>query len=263
MVTGFKRYFKLFQNVSNPLAYWKDKFNPGQEIIFYTKPNKIKLSVPKRLMVVFKEIFLSDVYDINSLKNELNEESTVIDIGANVGFFPFLLLSKCRVKKILAFEPVPGNLKIFKLTMTENTSVADRIQLVQGAVTGLDQNGVDLFLSGSDDLTENASIFSNPDSSGMVKISCPSFSLTKILRDNQIDTVDFLKMDCEGSEFDIVYNTDPALFKKVKKMIVEVHEMKNDQRNTLNYFNNYLTGLGFKTSSEMLSTGYYMLVAKR
>ena len=105
-VTGVQRYFKLLQNVSNPWKYWQDKIKPGSEISFTTRPNPITLQVPKRLMLIFKEIFLSDVYDINDLKNDLTENSVVVDIGANVGFFSVLVLSKVKVKKVYAFDKI-------------------------------------------------------------------------------------------------------------------------------------------------------------
>lgn len=263
MVTGFKRYFKLFQNVRNPLAYWQDKFKPGKEVLFTTKPNRIRIRVPKRLFLIFKEIFLSDVYEINSLKNELNENSIVMDIGANVGFFSFLVLSKVKVKKIFSFEPIPTNIQIFNQTISENELVKAHVQLTQAAVTGSEQNGIELFLDGNNELTENASVFSGFESTHSTKVSVPSISFTKILKENNIEQVDFLKMDCEGSEFDIVYNTDSSLIKKVRKMIVEVHDVEGDPKNNITDFNSYLQSIGFETRFERLSHRSHILVGNR
>jgi FkbM family methyltransferase len=263
MVSGFKRYFKLIQNISNPIAYWQDKISPGKEVVFITRPNPIKIQVPKRLFLIFKEIFLSDVYEVNSLKNELNENSVVIDIGANVGFFSFLVLSKVKVKKIFSFEPIPTNIKIFDQTISENRIVKTHVQLMQAAVTGSEQNEIELFLDGNNELTENASVFSGFESTHSVKVSVPSISLTKILKENNIENVDLLKMDCEGSEFDIIYNTDSSLIKRIRKMIVEVHDVEGDPKNNINHFNSYLQSIGFETEFERLSHRSHILVGTR
>src|SRR5260370_22669552 len=138
-VSGAQRYFKLLQNVSNPWSYWQDKIKPASEIAFVTRPNKITVRVPKRLMLIFKEIFLSDVYAIDDLKKNLSENSVVVDIGANVGFFSMLVLSKVKVKKVFAFEPIPSNLEIFRKTIAANRILQDYLAITQAAPTGNSQ----------------------------------------------------------------------------------------------------------------------------
>jgi len=72
-VSGVQPLFQVArQNVSNPWSYWQDKIKPASEIAFVTRPNKITVRVPKRLMLIFKEIFLSDVYAIDDLKKNLS-----------------------------------------------------------------------------------------------------------------------------------------------------------------------------------------------
>ncbi|MBI1770162.1 MAG: FkbM family methyltransferase [Bacteroidetes bacterium] len=262
-VSGVQRYFKLLQNVSNPWNYWQDKISPSSEITFTTRPNHIMVRVPKRLMLIFKEIFLSDVYNISDLKKNLSENSIVVDIGANVGFFSMLVLSKVKVKKILAFEPIPSNLEIFQRTISDNQIVKDSLVLTQAAVTGNPQPHLELHLDGNNELTENASVFSGFESTHSVKITVPSITFNEIIQKHQLEQIDFLKMDCEGSEFDIIYNTDSSLLKRIKRMMVEVHDIEGDEKNNVNYFNNYLRSLGFTTSFERLSKRSHVLIAHR
>lgn len=262
-VSGVQRYFKLLQNVSNPWKYWQDKIKPGSEIAFTTRPNPITVRVPKRLMLIFKEIFLSDVYDISDLRNDLNENSVVVDIGANVGFFSVLVLSKVKVKKVFAFEPIPSNLEIFQRTITANPILQEHLVLTQAAVTGKPQPHLELHLDGSNELTENASVFSGFESTHAVKLTVPSITFGEIFQKHELSQIDFLKMDCEGSEFDIVYNTDASLLKRIRKMMVEVHDIEGDEKNNVNYFNDYLKSLGFITSFERLSKRSHVLIANR
>lgn len=263
MVSGLQRYVRLFQNLSNPFRYWEDKFKAGKEIVFVTRPNRIKIHVPRRLLLIFKEIFLNDVYDIRLLEKYLNENSIVVDVGANVGFFSFLVLSKVKVKRVYSYEPIPRNIDVFKKTISENELLKEKIALTQAAVTGLEQDAIELFLDGDNELTENASVFSGFESTHSVKVSVPSISFSRILTENKIDEIDFLKLDCEGSEFDIIYNTDPSLIRRAKRMMIEVHDVEGDPKNNITFFNNHLQSIGFETSFERLSHRSHVLIAKR
>lgn len=48
-------------------------------------------------------------------------------------------------------------------------------------------------------------------------------SLNYIFKKNKIKTCDFLKIDCEGSEYEIIKNTSPTILKKVKYIAFEIH----------------------------------------
>lgn len=253
-VYGNQRYLKLFENVSNTRIYFLDKIKKQSELVFITKPIAIKVRVPRRLMLIFKEIFMSDVYSIHELAKGLNENSVVLDIGANVGFFSVLLLSKKNIKKIIAFEPIPVNIQTLKKTIAENKVLQEKLVLQEKAVTGQPMGDLTLFLDSEKELTENASVFSGFESTHAQKLVVPSISLTQIFQENNLNQVDFVKMDCEGSEFDILYNTDPSLLKKIKHMILEVHDL-DDAKNNTEYMNSFLQSHGFATT-------YYRLSAK-
>jgi hypothetical protein len=61
-----------------------------------------------------------------------------------------------------------------------------------------------------------------------------------------------MKLDCEGSEYEIVFNTPRDLFKNIKRIAIEVHEPKyfNLDPETYNRkkFISYLEGLGYECS---------------
>jgi FkbM family methyltransferase len=261
-VYGIKRYIELFKNTQNPLVYFSDKLKTMPELIFITKPFPIKVRVPKRLMLIFKEIFMSDVYSIKEITNELNEDSVVLDIGANVGFFSLLLLSKKRVKRIIAFEPIPINIQALKRTISENKLLQEKLALVEKAVTGNPVGDLTLYLDNEKELTENASVISGFESTHAEKLIVPSITLTQIFQENGLSQIDFVKMDCEGSEFDILYHTEISLLKKIKKMILEVHDM-DTQKNNTEYMSQFLRSAGFEISYYRLSGKSHVISAHR
>ncbi|MCF0071338.1 hypothetical protein LZD49_12725 [Dyadobacter sp. CY261] len=102
--TGLKRYRHLFRNIENPFTYIFDKAGDrGRTLHFVTKPNRLVFEVSPSTYQVFKEIFMADVYNIEALKCVLPDNPIIIDIGANVGFFDILLLSKVKNAQIYAY----------------------------------------------------------------------------------------------------------------------------------------------------------------
>jgi len=259
--TGLKRYLKLFKNIQNPSVYLSSKIMCSDKALsLITRPNAIKIQVPKNLMLIFKEIFLSDVYEIDDLYKQLPADPIVVDIGANVGFFNVLLLSKINVKKIYAYEPVPVNVATFQETLNNNRQLSDQVVLFQMAVTGIQQNGLDLYLEDIHKNTVDASVFSDFDVSHAHKITVPSITLSEIILKNNLQQIDFLKLDCEGSEFDIMYNTDKMLIRRINKMMVEVHDRDAD-KNNISFFDKYVQSLDYSTSYVRINHHCHVLTA--
>jgi FkbM family methyltransferase len=251
-IQGYKRYFKLFRNISNPGVYLRNKMRrSGTTLSFVTRPHPIKIGVPANLFLVFKEIFMSDVYDIDELLKHLPENPTVVDIGANAGYFDLILLSKIDKARIYAYEPMPANVALFRDTIERN-NLGEHIALLPMAVTGVQQGHLDLFVEDERNNTVMASVFAGFNDSNTQKISVPCISLTHIIEENNLISIDVLKIDCEGSEFDIIYNTPAELIKRATLIAVEVHDMDKN-KNNIAYFDRYLQSMGYETTHTQIN----------
>ena len=76
----------------------------------------------------------------------------------------------------------------------------------------------------------NVLIYLNDDKSGHSmflkspnSIEVESISLKNIFDSNNIDKCDLLKIDCEGSEYEIIDSLPSNYFDKIDKMIIEYH----------------------------------------
>src|SRR5258706_7399098 len=257
---GYKRYFKLFKNIKNPGVYLRSKIASSQPpLSFVTRPNPIAINVPANLFLVFKEIFMSDVYDMDDLLTHLPENPTVVDIGANAGYFDFILLSKIDKARIYAYEPMPANVALFRHTIEMN-NLGNHIALLPMAVTGTPQSHLDLFVEDAGRNTVVASVFDGFNDSNTQKISVPCIPLSDIIEGNNLKKIDVLKIDCEGSEFDIIYNTPVELIKRADLITVEVHDMDAD-KNNITYFNFYLQSIGYQTMHSQINGFCHALTA--
>ena len=52
-----------------------------------------------------------------------------------------------------------------------------------------------------------------------------------IIEDRGIDRIDFLKLDVEGAEYDILLNCPDEMLTKVRRIVMEYHEFDADKRN--------------------------------
>lgn len=258
---GYKRYIELFRNIQNPFEYI---FNKGRRrerpLHFITRSNPISFEVPQSLYPVFKEIFMEDVYNIASVAEVLPLSPVIIDIGANAGFFDILLFSKKTGAVIYAYEPLPDNISQLQKLISVNKALAKKLHFYQQAVTGMPKQSIDLYIEAEAQSSVVASIFSNFDKRNTKKITVPCITLADIILQNNLAEIDVMKIDCEGSEYDILYNTDPALIRRAKLLLIEVHDLDND-RNNITSLNNHLVQIGYFTSHHPINNFCHALEA--
>lgn len=260
-VKGVKRYKKLINNISNWQEYVFHKSERKKRFLeFTTIPNSIKFKIPESLYHVFKEVFMEDFYEIDKLIKMLPDNPVVIDVGANAGLFDVLLLSKIKNAQILAYEPIQANVSMFQNTI-DNNHLLKSVQLFQAAVTGLPMNHVKMFTQDVEENTVISSVFSDFSKMNNKMVVVEARSLTSILKEHQLKQVDLLKLDCEGSEYDIIYNTEPAILKSIKMMVIEVHQINEENHNLISLVH-YLNSNGYTTRWHPVQEGSYYLHAK-
>ncbi|MBD2751945.1 FkbM family methyltransferase [Spirosoma validum] len=231
-----------------------------RDLIFTTKPLPIRFQVSQGVYSLFKELFMEDVYEIDELVDDLPTAPVVIDIGANVGFFDIQLLSKIDKATIYAYEPVPANVKTLQQTLRQNPRLEQSVHLFSMAVTGQPLAQLELFAEAEENNQVVASAFSNFHENNSKKITVPCVTLTDIIQENGLQAIDLLKMDCEGSEYDIMYHTSPELIKRIRKMMIEVHDLDKEDKN-IKAFNQYVQSLGYTTNYSPINSFCYALEA--
>lgn len=260
--TGLRRYFHLFRNIGNPFAYILDKIhNRGKTLHFVTKPNRLDFDVPASLFQVFKEIFMADVYNIGELVRVLPDNPVVIDIGANAGFFDILLLSKIKNAQIYAYEPLSSNIERMRAVASSNRTFDNCVTINSFAVTGTSSGRLRIYAQDTGDNQVVASSLQSFNSDNTKAFWVPAISLSAILTGITETNVDLLKMDCEGSEYDIVSNTPPDLLRRIERMLIEVHDI--DNRHSIQQFSQYLRQLGYNVKYAPINGFCYALEAYR
>ena len=230
---------------------------------FTTRGNSLRFKVPSTgLYLVFKEIFVTDFYDIDILVNQLPPKPLIVDIGANAGYFNIMLFSKIKDATVYAYEPIKVNYELIKTNISLNPGLEKKIHLFNKAVTGTPTESVELFMEHSGDNSVIASIYSDFDQQNKFTTKVPAISLQQIIESNGFSKIDLLKVDCEGSEYPIIYETPAALWKKVNRLTIEVHNLDNDTRNS-DYLGKFLQQQGYEVDSHFVHANCYALNAVR
>jgi len=236
------RYLNLIRNISNWHLHYMDKLGLIKEdpLLFIAK-NNVKIEVPKRLHHEFKEIFMENAYAIG-LKKKIKNNPIIIDIGANVGFFTMFAASKYRVCTIYSYEPIHSNYQ--QLVKNKELNSNETIFCFNKAVCG--NNGkIKINYDKTDLFTTSATITNNGGDNNKDSIEIPCLTLSEIFKENNLDHCDLLKLDCEGAEYDILYNTPKEILDKIDQVAIEVHGGKNEKEN-LSSLKTFLLKFNFK-----------------
>ena len=190
------------------------KFFGNREIKanFYIR-NKTHDSLIKR------EIWGENQY---KLPNRIEGGGVVVDIGGHIGIFS-VLASKLGATKVITYEPVKENFKLLQRNILRNIYLHSNIEAYNLAVT---KDGRDIRLSPHANPNNTGGYFVDPE--GVIKAK--SISIHDVLKD--IEHISILKLDCEGSEWEILYNMTRDEFNKIDTIGREYRDWETDRKST-------------------------------
>jgi FkbM family methyltransferase len=181
--------------------------------LFYpvgTKDNPIKfdsLFIP----YIYKEIYFDGVYaDIFNTKTDM----VVIDVGANIGVVTQYMRNFCS--KLYAIEPSSEHYEALKKNKEFNEW--DNVDLFNMAIAGKDGEVT------MHKLSQNRTCNSYTNDYGQEKETVKAQTFETFFKENNIDSVDFVKFDVEGAEDDILRSDGfKNVAHKIKAIEIEFH----------------------------------------
>jgi FkbM family methyltransferase len=199
----------------NKFKYYLLKIAPKGFIVSIELKNNIKYKLRGRVAdkTVLKEVWLKNMYNQFGVKVE--DGDLVIDIGAHVGIFSTYAAENNKSGKIFSFEPFQDNFN--RLKFHRDLNKKSNIKTLNYGIAG--ENGKKVFYVNSKNSGGN-SFIKNVERKKEVKIS--AIKLSDFCKKEKIKKIDFLKIDCEGAEFEI-FQKDESFLKIVKKIIMECH----------------------------------------
>jgi FkbM family methyltransferase len=171
--------------------------------------------------MVFKQVMLYKEYEIiiEMLKNNISEKPVMIDLGANIGLTSIYLKSFFPSMHIFALEPeynifkrLEKNIKINSLRNVTllNKGIWSESTTLKGDYSFRDGEDWSFRLIESNKKADNNIVV---------------ISMTELMVNNNINNIDFLKIDIEGAEKNLFENAQNLKWlAKVKIIAIEIHD---------------------------------------
>lgn len=166
------------------------------------------------------EIWRAKVYD--DVRIPIRAGDVVVDMGAHIGAFAVRAARLAHSGQVYAYEASGKNF----IMLSENCKLnhLENLYIENSAVSN--QRGIRPFYTPSDNGILG-SLFQDT-SSFMEMVQTTTFS--DIIAEHALTQIDFLKVDVEGAEFDILFASPDETLAITRQIVIEFHEFKEDNR---------------------------------
>lgn len=153
------------------------------------------------------------------IKSVVQPDWVVFDVGAHIGFYTLLIagIVDSSIGHVYAFEPNPGVFDILKRHIEINKlGHVTAVNIALGASIGQ----IEFFLGPSNN-TGMASVL--PRDSGKRNIVTSITTLDTFVSANNLRRLDFIKIDVEGAEVDVLEGARNAIKSYLPRLMLEVN----------------------------------------
>jgi len=222
---------------------------------FFRLSNGCMLAAPEQMpfRAMFSEIVESECY-MPSASLRIRSGDTVLDIGANVGLFSIWASLKVPSARILAFEAASDNYKALAKNVRRNGF--KRISTHHYAVSDGNSTHATLYRGHHGGIHSIRPDYRNWDPSrdlGRRTEKVRTITLLRIFQRFNLDKVDFMKIDCEGAEYEILFSTPERILSKIRKIVGEYHDLNAERHGGI--LEKFLMQKGFKTEFRAAGAG--------
>lgn len=207
---------------------------------------KIKVDLSKYLGF---SIFWRGAHDWSTifvLKNFVEKDDIIFDIGANIGEYTLYAASLVNSNgKVYSFEPVQSMFYTLKQNVDLNSHLKNKIICIN---KGLGNKKAILPIYDEQDTT-NEGLFSIHQKNFIQSKKIQDIeidTLDNFVNENQMDRIDFIKIDVEGNELYVLQGAVSCLKKLKPKLLIEMSEKNfNAAGYTKQDIFNFLESLGY------------------
>lgn len=224
--------FRHLRRLPEVLRCWRTFQRPGSVLLNYLGlkrsgyPQRVRLRSGLTFNIeTFHDLVTLWVVFVRSEYPVLARHRTVLDIGANFGAFSVRMASEISAARVIAAEPFGPTFRSL-LEHVEENGLEDRVHawnVGAAAVSGV------RFMPAAHPVSQSIAIF--PESTtaepGRDVARVEVLSLTEIIsracRELDVNRIDYMKMDIEGGEHEVLLSTPAEVLEKVGALALEYH----------------------------------------
>jgi len=223
LLRSFKPYF-LFEGKKKKYNF----YNPEEKTLIFEdyifKPAGIKESfqrnsfseIIQEFSILVEEILITKAYEDEEAK--VGPGDIVFDCGANIGIFSIYAAKKAKM--VYAFEP--GKDEVVALSENKRLNNCNNIKIIPKAVLDKTEKAKLVLLGvGSHYLVSSG----NKDKKA---VDVQTISIDEFVKEENLERVDFIKMDIEGSEEKALLGAKETLRKFRPKLAISIYHKFSD-----------------------------------
>lgn len=165
-----------------------------------------------------KETFLDRFYEKYGFT--IQPHWNIVDIGAGLGDYTLFAATAQPTGQVFSFEPYPQSFMLMQENLQHNhIQNARAFDKAIGTASG----ELILDLTGGEPL-QFQSFQKQAENIVEKSLSVRALSLADALAMLEIESCDLLKLDCEGAEYSILFDTPQPVLERIQRIVMEYHD---------------------------------------
>jgi FkbM family methyltransferase len=231
-------FIRWFNERVFPLFYLRHQ-GKSAVVVEAQSGTRFKVRVNTSDILVVWEIWSAKIYD--DKRFPIAESDVVVDIGAHIGVFAVRAARQAHRGRVYAYEAYSKNYAL--LAENRQLNDLDNLHIDNRAVSG-HRGEMNFYVPG-----DNGALGSFLQETDSPMEVVQAMTLADIIAEHSLEQIDYLKVDVEGAEYEILSNCSQETLAKVRCVVMEYHEFVGDTRTHLDLVN-LLRSHGFNTVVE-------------
>jgi FkbM family methyltransferase len=229
-VTTYRNFPRVFLDLALADSKW------SRDEVTYRLRNGLTVVTPNADGARFPlyEIFADDAYRLGELTDGVDRDAVVLDVGGQIGAFSLAMAGALPQGKVHVYEASPTSAGYVSRNVTAN-NLDSRVAVHACAMAG--EVGTFTFVDSGTASGHNG--LTAPEGLGS-EVTVPATTFDEAVK-SAGGSVQIVKMDVEGAEYDIILRSDPASWADVRKVVMEYHPVEG---HTLEELTDYFAAVG-------------------
>jgi FkbM family methyltransferase len=212
-----------------------------KKIVFPNSFECYYISSKEETEYIYREVFTEQQYIQNGIV--INEGDCIFDVGANIGLFSLFVTQLQEKVKIYAFEPIEQVFAVLKENVRLH-SLENNVLLFNYGLSS--ENNPEKIFTFYPQMAGNSTsrpgeklvpIDAIPDEQSndiedlyshffkeVQQVKCQIRTLSSVISELNINSIDLLKIDVEGEEYEVLQGIESSDWTKIKQIVAEVHD---------------------------------------
>jgi FkbM family methyltransferase len=246
---------------------------------------------------LYQEIFVDRIYG----GHEVRRGGCVVDVGANIGLFGLWASRHLEPERLLLFEPIPETFRVLEANACAHYPGAQRFNLGLARATGIETfyyypgaAGWASMLPREELLRESLLAYLQRGSLGLPltafrllgrvaprvqravhdlvcsrlfaarrDVDCPVTTLSEVIADHEIESIDLLKLDVEGAELQVMQGLRTEHWPRLGAVTAEVEDVDEALETLCRLFETSGLHTDVRQPAELAGTPFHLLTATR